>query len=509
MNAVLETSQLSKVFGSFKALDEVSIRIESGRIQALIGENGAGKSTLIRLLSGVSQPSSGSILLDGREVRFASPGAAARSGIGVVYQERHLIPGFSVAENIYLGEMPRSRFGLLNYSAANRGAAEELHRIDIDLDPKIDVSRLSAAQQQIVEIARGARFARRILILDEPTASLTPNEAEHLFDLMRRLAAQGFAVVFVSHKIEEIYAVCDSVTVLRDGRVVQSNQPLAELSQEALIEAMVGRMVTLMHLPRRCGHSGPPRVELADVSTAWGHRGLNLTLYAGEIHGLYGLVGSGRTELAKTILGEIAVTGGTMSVQGVRQQPGGFAAAVAEFGIGYVSEDRKGEGLALSLSILSNAAAAAWKRIARFFGFITTGAERTASTGALRELSLSARSLDAPVSTLSGGNQQKVSVAKWLVAGSDILIFDEPTIGVDLPSKQALHEHIRSLAEQGKTILVITSDLLELVALADRISVMANRQISDCFENTGNYSTTAARIMATIQAGVQSASRVT
>jgi ribose transport system ATP-binding protein len=509
MNAVLETSRLSKVFGSFKALDEVSIRIESGRIQALIGENGAGKSTLIRLLSGVSQPTSGSILLDGREVRFASPGAAARFGIGVVYQERHLIPGFSVAENIYLGEMPRSRFGLLNYSAANRGAAEELHRIDVNLDPKIDVSRLSAAQQQIVEIARGARSARRILILDEPTASLTPNEAEHLFDLMRRLAAQSFAVVFVSHKIEEIYAVCDSVTVLRDGRVVQSNRPLAELSEEALIEAMVGRKVTLTHQSRRREHSSPPRVELADVSTAWGHRGVNLALFAGEIHGLYGLVGSGRTELAKTILGEIAVTGGTMSVQGVRRQPAGFAAAVAEFGIGYVSEDRKGEGLALSLSILSNAAAAAWRRIARFFGFITTGAERTASAGALRGLSLSARSLDSPVSALSGGNQQKVSVAKWLVAGSDILIFDEPTIGVDLPSKQALHEHIRSLAERGKTILVITSDLLELVALADRISVMANRQISDCFENTGNYSTTAARIMATIQAGVQSADHVT
>ena len=507
MNAVLQTSRLSKVFGSFKALDDVSIRIESGRIQALIGENGAGKSTLIRLLSGVLQPSSGSILLDGREVRFASPGAAARYGIGVVYQERHLVPGFSVAENIYLGEIPRSRFGLLNYAAANHGAAEQLHRIGIALDPEIDVSRLSAAQQQLVEIARGARFARRIVILDEPTASLTPNEADRLFDLMRRLAAQGFAVVFVSHKIEEVYAVCDTVTVLRDGKVVQSNRPLADLSEEGLVEAMVGRGVTLTHQARRCDRSGTPRVELSDVSTAWGHRGLNLTLFAGEIHGLYGLVGSGRTELAKTILGEIAVTGGAMSVRGVRRQPAGFAAAVADFGIGYVSEDRKGEGLALSLSILGNSAAVAWRRIARFFGYVTRSAERTASEGALRELSLNARSLDAPVSTLSGGNQQKVSVAKWLIAGSDVLIVDEPTIGVDLPSKQALHDHIRSMAQQGKAILVITSDLLELVALADRISVMANRRISDCFENDGNYATTAARIMASIQVGVRSADR--
>ena len=358
-----------------------------------------------------------------------------------------------------------------------------------------------------MEIARGARVARRILILDEPTASLTPNEAEHLFDLMRRLAAHGFAVVFVSHKIEEVYAVCDSVTVLRDGKVVQSNRPLADLSEDALIEAMVGRKVALTHQSRRREDAGAPRLELADLSTAWGHHGLNLSLLAGEIHGLYGLVGSGRTELAKTILGEIAVTGGTISIRGVRRQPAGFAAAIAEFGIGYVSEDRKGEGLALSLPIRSNAAAAAWRRIARSFGFITAGAEREASAGALQELSLSARSLDTPASTLSGGNQQKVSVAKWLVAGSDILIVDEPTTGVDLPSKQALHEHIRSLAEQGKTILVITSDLPELVALADRISVMANRQIADCFENTGDYPTTAARIMATIQAGVRSADR--
>ena len=358
--------------------------------------------------------------------------------------------------------MPRSRFGLVNYAAAHRGAAEELHRIGIDLDPEIDVSRLSVAQQQVVEIARGARVARRILILDEPTASLTPNEAEHLFDLMRRLAAHGFAVVFVSHKIEEVYAVCDSVTVLRDGKVVQSNRPLADLSEDALIEAMVGRKVALTHQSRRREDAGAPRLELADLSTAWGHHGLNLSLLAGEIHGLYELVGSGRTELAKTILGEIAVTGGTISIRGVRRQPAGFAAAIAEFGIGYVSEDRKGEGLALSLPIRSNAAAAAWRRIARSFGFITAGAEREASAGALQELSLSARSLDTPASTLSGGNQQKVSVAKWLVAGSDILIVDEPTTGVDLPSKQALHEHIRSLAEQGKTILVITSDLPEL-----------------------------------------------
>ena len=251
----------------------------------------------------------------------------------------------------------------------------------------------------------------------------------------------------------------------------------------------------------------PPRLELADVSTAWGHRGVNLSLFSGEIHGLYGLVGSGRTELAKTILGEIAITGGAMSVEGVRRQPAGFANALAEFGIGYVSEDRKGEGLALSLSIVSNAASAAWRRIAHSFGVITARAERNASEGALRELSLVARSLDAPTSTLSGGNQQKVSVAKWLVAGSDILIVDEPTIGVDLPSKQALHDHIRSLAGQGKAILAITSDLPELVALADRISVMANRRIADGFENTGDYSTMAARIMAAIQAGVRSADR--
>ncbi|MGP1396188.1 MAG: sugar ABC transporter ATP-binding protein [Inquilinaceae bacterium] len=494
----LAAAGLTKRFPGVLALDDVSLRLKRGGIHALLGENGAGKSTLIKIVTGVHRPNEGALFLDGQEVAFANPRAALAAGISAVHQERNLIPRFSVAENI-LQEHPPSRAGLVSWRAMREEARRWLDMLDLDVDPRTPVSRLSVAQQQLVEIAKALSLRARILLLDEPTASITPHETETLFALLRRLRDEGTAILFVSHKLEEVLALCDEVTVLRDGRLACVNTPIEGLRTGDLVQLMIGREGRASDIGPPAPSGAPSALELDGIATALGHRDVSLALRPGEIVGLYGLIGAGRSELAKAIVGADRVTAGTIRVDGRPVRIGSPGVALGRYGIGYVSEDRKGEGLILAHSITHNAAITIWRRLAGVLGFLTDRRERRAVAPVLDRLAVRAPSLSRPVGTLSGGNQQKVSVAKWLAAQARVLLVDEPTVGIDVETKAALHALIHELAhEHGVAVLLISSDLAEMVALADRILVMRDFGLAAEVAGSRDYPATSRRVMAAI-----------
>jgi ribose transport system ATP-binding protein len=494
---LVEARNVSKAFVGVQALDSVSLAVGRGEIHALLGENGAGKSTLIKILTGVYRPDSGEVLLDGQRVDFRTPREAIAVGVGVVHQERNLITRFSVAENITLEDPPR-HFGLFDEAAAVAATRKWLDLLELDIDPRTPVSRLSVAQVQLVEIAKALSLESRFLLLDEPTSSLTPHETTRLFEVLRRLAADGVSILFVSHKLEEVFELCTHVTVLRDGRNACASRPLAGLSRADVVRLMIGRDESAFSAPPLTLDTRPPALELSAVSTAAGHRDISLAVRHGEILGLYGLVGAGRSELARAIIGAIKVTGGEIRVDGQPVTIRSVTDAVRRFGIGYVSEDRKGDGLILPHDIASNIAGTVWHRIGRFFGFVTDAMEEAVAAPLTRALEVRTPSLRQTVGNLSGGNQQKVSVAKWLAARSRVLIIDEPTVGIDIKSKAYLHDLILRLARDGTAIIVISSDMPELVALSDRIAVMNGFRIADTFENDRSYAVASGRIMEAI-----------
>jgi ribose transport system ATP-binding protein len=499
MTAVLEVQAVSKAFPGVRALDRVSMDLAEGEIHALIGENGAGKSTLIKIVTGVHQPDEGTLLLRGQPASFASPRAAIAAGISVVHQERNLIPRFSVGENIMLERLP-TRGGLVDYAAIDREARRWLSVLDLDLDPRTPVSRLSVAQMQLVEIAKALSLEARILLMDEPTASITPHEADTLFALLRRLRGEGVTIVFVSHKLEEVSALCERVTVLRDGRNACPSRPLAGLDRAGLVRLMIGRDEQVARLGTRAGDRGAAALSLKGVATALGHRDIDLTLHKGEILGLYGLVGAGRSELARAIIGAVPVTAGTVGIGGRPAAIRGVSDALHRHRIGYISEDRKQEGLILIHSIARNVAVTIWRRLGRALGLLTDRAERQAVRPQVERLQVRAPSLGVPVGNLSGGNQQKVSVAKWLAAGVEILLVDEPTVGIDVQTKAYLHELIWRLAGEGTAVLLISSDLPEMVALADRILVMKGFRLVGEVANDRDYDRVSHAVMDRIHA---------
>ncbi|MCW2750494.1 MAG: transporter permease [Aeromicrobium sp.] len=488
----LRTDQLVKVFPGVRALDAVTLPLEPGTVHALLGENGAGKSTLIKILTGVYRPSSGSILIsrgseEFRPVRFAGPLDAQRAGIGAVHQERNVVPGFSVAENISLHSMP-TRHGLVDRDGLRARAAESLEILDVDLDLDRPVAELSVAQVQLVEIARALALSSGILLLDEPTASLTGDEADHLYRAVRRLRDQGKCVVLVSHKLEEVFAIADTVTVLRDGRSVAVGQSLAAFTRDEIINLMVGRAFAAgKAVSRRTATSETPALELKGVSTDQGHDQISLAVHAGEVVGLYGLVGAGRSELVRALLGLGRVTGGNVLVGDTPVQIKSVSDALRRHRIGYVSENRKDEGVFLEQPASRNVSVTVWDRLARL-GFVSARAEDrlVARHGERLDIRLSGpRQL---AGQLSGGNQQKLSLAKWLAADCRILIIDEPTVGIDVRTKAAFHELIGDLAGGGLAVLLISSDLREMVALADRIVVMAEHRLVGEIDNDHDYS---------------------
>jgi ribose transport system ATP-binding protein len=501
---MLTAEGLVKTFPGVRALDGATLRLAAGSVHALLGENGAGKSTMVKLLTGVYRPDGGRILLGGDELQLTGPLDAQRAGIGVVHQERNLIPAFTIAENIVLHHLPR-RFGVVDRSRMRAEARRCLDLLDLDLDPDTPVADLSVAQGQLVEIAKALSVDSKVLLLDEPTASLTGDEADRLFAIVRKLTDSGHSVVLVSHKLEEVFAVADTVTVLRDGRSVAEAEPLASYTQDQVVDLMVGRAYASVTLgERRVDPDTAPALRLTGVSTASGHRDVSLQVRPGEILGLYGLVGAGRSELAKALLGLDRITAGTVEVHGRPVRIRTVGEALHRYKIGYVTENRKEEGVFLEQPITRNIGVTIWRRIARA-GLVTEPAERRVVAEYVDRLGIRAASPRQLVGQLSGGNQQKVSLAKWLAAQCEILVVDEPTVGIDVRTKAAFHELIAELAGAGMALLLISSDLPEIVTLADRIAVMNDFTVRGELVNDHDYGRMSQAIIRLIHSGPEPA----
>jgi ribose transport system ATP-binding protein len=467
---------IAKAFSGVTVLDDVSFDLQAGETHALLGGNGAGKSTLMKILEGVYALDRGTIEIDGERVELASPQAARRHGVAMIFQELSLVPTLTVAQNIYLTREARTRGGLLDDRALERQARELLAELGVDIDPRTEVRRLGAASMQLVEIAKALSQDARVLIMDEPTASLARSEVEALFRIIDRLKARGIAIIYITHRLEEVMAVADRVTVLRDGRLV-GTRPTSELDVEALIEFIVGSAVgqALEHGERSVDRSGTPLLSLRAVSTATGLDGIDLDLYAGEIVGIAGLLGSGRSELARAVFGIDALTAGEIHLRGERVRIRRPADAI-EHGIVLVPEDRRTQGLVLSHSVERNLTLALLQRLSRG-GLLDDGEGAQIAERYVARLGIRTRSLDTPVQRLSGGNQQKVVLAKWLATEPDVLILDEPTVGVDINTRSEIADLVRSLADQGNAVLVISSELAEVLALADRILVLRDGRV--------------------------------
>lgn len=472
--AGLEIRDVSKAFPNVQALDTVSLDVRPGEILAFLGENGAGKSTLLKIINGDYQPDAGTLTLDGRVVRFASPFDAHRAGIRVIYQEPEIVPGVDVAENIYVGELPRR--GVF----VDRGRLEASVHADLERYGFSDVlpmnlmgDMLSSAQRQLIEIMRAIKSNVRVLALDEPTSSLSDEEVHRLFTLVRRLRSEGVAIIYVSHRIREILQLVDRVAILRDGRLI-AVRPASGLTEAEIVRLMVGRELTSMFQRRRIV-GGRELLRGEHINSNW-HRDVSFTVCAGEVVGFAGLVGAGRTELAKVVFGELPRDSGQVILDGrpvAIHRPSDAVAA----GIGYAPEDRKREGLILMRSVIENASLAILRRLSRFH-FIQRGLERRLAGEYVDRLRVRTPSLDQEVGKLSGGNQQKVVLARWLAAKPKVLILDEPTRGIDVGAKSEIYSLIDDLANQGLGIMFISSDLPEILGLADRIYVMQNGRIS-------------------------------
>src|SRR3954468_21711636 len=472
---VLAVDGLSKSFPGVRALHDVRFDVHAGEVHALLGENGAGKSTLIKIVSGVYRPDSGTIQVDGQEVRFAGPQEAQAAGIATVFQELLLFPDLTVAENIFLGHAPRSTWGGIDWTTMRARAAEILASLDIhELDVAAPVSTLSVANRQRVEIAKALSLNARVLIMDEPTAALPEADVLRLFAIVRSLRARGVGVVYISHRMAEIFTLADRVTVLRDGELVATRQ-VAETSEQELITMMVGRVID--HLfPKLATKVGPPVLEVRDLVSPPVVHGVSFTVRAGEIVGLAGLIGSGRSEVAQTVFGISPATSGEIRLAGetVRITSAGQA---KRHGIAYVPEDRGTQGVIRAMNLRQNVSLAVLRRIARH-GFIERDAEEELATDAIARFSIRARGPEQIVGKLSGGNQQKVVLGKWLATKPKLLIMDEPTRGIDVGAKAEIHRLMSELAAQGLAVLMISSELPEILGMSDRILVMREGRIA-------------------------------
>ncbi len=497
MTPVLETFDLVKSYGPVPALAGVNLKLEPGSIHALLGENGAGKSTLVKALTGVHTADSGRILLHGKDVVFKHPIEASRAGIGVVHQERNVVPDFTVAENICLHDQP-AKAGFVQRSEQIAIAQRALDRLGVQIDPEMITSECSVAQIQLIEIAKALAFSSDVLILDEPTSSLTERETDQLFSVLRSLRDAGSAIVLVSHKLEEVFALCDTVTVLRDGHGVVEAQPLSSFAQREIVNVMVGRSLAQRDVRMRTiDRSGVPAFSLENIHTDLGHADVSFDVSKGEIFGLYGLVGAGRSELARSVIGLHKVVSGTIRLDGEPVTIKSVEDAVHRHQVGYLTEDRKGDGLLLTQPIRTNIAVTLWRRFSTLTG-VKTRSEAEVARKFIKSLDIRATSEEQTTGELSGGNQQKVSVGKWLAAELKVLFVDEPTVGVDVRTKEDMHNLILDLADEGLTVVLISSDLPEMVTLADRIGVMDDYRLLDIVDNSKDYSTMSKQIMGII-----------
>lgn len=470
----LEIRHVSKAFPNVQALTDVSLDIKPGEILAFMGENGAGKSTLLKIINGDYQPDEGTLTINGQALSFSNPHAAHKAGIRVIYQEPEIVPGIDVAENIWVGELPK-RLGWIDRRELNERVRKSLTEYGFSdiLPMNLLGDQLSSAQRQLVEIMRALKEGVRVLALDEPTSSLSDEEVDRLFTLVRRLRDEGVAIIYVSHRIKEILRLCDRVAILRDGRLI-TVRPSSELNDDEIVRLMVGRELSDV-FKRHPAATGHEVLRVSNLSSNW-HKDINFHINAGEVVGFSGLVGAGRTELAKVIFGEMPKNSGRVLINGKDvniHQPND---AIAN-GIGFAPEDRKREGLVLIRSVLENGSMAILRRLSRFH-FVRSHMERQVVSGYVQKLKVRTPSLEQEVGKLSGGNQQKVVLARWLAARPKILILDEPTRGIDVGAKAEIYHLIDDLANEGLGIMLISSELSEILGLSDRIYVMQNGRIT-------------------------------
>ncbi|MFJ2883089.1 sugar ABC transporter ATP-binding protein [Streptomyces sp. NPDC086796] len=465
---VLALRNVSKSFGAVRALHDVSLTLRPGEVHALAGENGAGKSTLIKTLAGVHRPDGGQLLLDGTPVAFHGPADARDAGIAVIYQEPALFPDLSIAENIFMGRQPRRRLGRINHRAVRGATGALMRRLGVGLDPERPARGLSIADQQIVEIAKALSFDARVLIMDEPTAALTGAETARLFSVVRTLRDEGAAVLFISHRLDEIFELCGRVTTLRDGRLIAS-EPLAGLTADALVRRMVGRDLDDLY-PKQDATVGEVALSVRRLTREGAFRDVSFEVRRGEIVALAGLVGAGRTEVAQAVFGVDRADAGEVRVDGTVLRPGSPTAAMAA-GLALVPEDRRQRGLVMEMSIERNIGLTGLGELRRH-GLVRRALERDRAADWALRLRLTYHRLADSVGVLSGGNQQKVVLAKWLATGPSVLVVDEPTRGIDVGTKAEVHRLLSASAADGLAVLMISSDLPEVIGMADRVLVM-------------------------------------
>lgn len=477
MTAYVQFRAITKTFGGVTALSDVSVNLARGECHGLMGENGAGKSTLGKVLAGIHRPDRGEIVIEGTAHSFASPRDALAAGVAMVHQELAFCPDLTVAENLSLGRYPRRGGGLLlDHAAMNRRASALLAAIGVSLDVTRPMSALSTAQEQLVQIAAAVGTDPRILVFDEPTSSLSATDAEALFELIEKLKTRGLTLIYVSHRMPELFRLCDRISVLRDGRYV-GTLAKAEMTHDAVVRMMIGRSVAEyrpLHL-----ENTPGQVVLSarGLSSPGKFHELTVAVRAGEIVGMAGLVGSGRSEFAQAIFGLDARASGQLSIDGQPLRLGSVHASLAA-GVGLVPEDRKRQGCVLGMPCRANISLAMLERLRRLAVLLDQSAEGKIADDYFTRLKVKAASLDAPVNSLSGGNQQKVVIAKWLARGGRLLIVDEPTRGVDVGAKAAIHELIDGLARSGLAVLLISSELPEVINLSTRVIVLREGRIA-------------------------------
>jgi ribose transport system ATP-binding protein len=467
-----EVKEISKSFPGVKALDHVSMKVRQGEVRALVGENGAGKSTLMKILNGNCKMDSGAILIDGKPVHITNPQKAAEHGISIIFQELNLVDGLSIAENIFAGRLSKNG-KLIDWKQLRADAKELLDRIGFKVDPKTEVSKLSIAGKQMVEIAKALSYNARIILMDEPSATLTKSELDTIFDIIRDLKSKGITVIYISHRLEEIFTICDSVSVMRDGHLIDT-KPIGEVTRDHIVEMMVGREVSHT-FPKRRPQIGEEVLRVENLRRKGGKASVSFNLRQGEVLGIAGLVGAGRTETMRALFGVDYVAGGTIYIRGQKVDIRSPKSA-KKYGIAFLTEDRKAEGLTVDFTVKSNIVMANLKKILSG-GFLNGKRENAIADQYIKLINIKTPSRTQKVLNLSGGNQQKVVVAKWLNADSDIIIMDEPTRGIDVGAKLEIYELVNQLVSEGKAVILISSELPEVLGMSDRVLVMRDDAI--------------------------------
>ena len=495
---LLELRNVTKTFPGVKALSDINFEVKQGEIHALMGENGAGKSTMIKIICGVFHADQGEMLFNGQNVKFRNPREAFHSGISVVHQERNLVPTFSVAENIMIDKLSAGDARLIDWKSIYREAQKYLDMVGLKLSPYQNVESLSAGKKQMIEIARALSYDAQLLLLDEPTASISLKEADQLLETIHGLQKQGMTFIYVSHKIEEVFTVADRVTVLRDGKNTAVGTSIRELDRDKLINLMVGRDEDKTAFAPRDMTKEAPVLEVHDLKSKESLKPNSFALHKGEILGLYGLVGAGRTELMRALIGFDSGIHGKVCIDGKPVKIRSVNTALMKHGIVYVSENRQEEGLFQQHDIASNIAVSIWKKLSSRLCVVNRKKERDVAAEYVEKLEVKTPSLEQTVGNLSGGNQQKVCIGKGLATQPRIIIFDEPTVGIDIKTKGEIHNLIWELAQQGKSIIVVSSDLPEVIRLADRILVFRNGSICSEILNDKDYQRNSQQIMDSI-----------